>query len=246
MIFKKTAAERLTMDPEISKPIGRRVILSMGAVGVAGIAYGSKIQSWVGSTLSKVAPNNSLIGLIPGADTFQIYTVAGFPQMSTSQYKLSVNGLVKKELSFTYEELLSFKPTLLTKDFQCVTGWRVPNVHFKGVALKDILSKAEPKNNANYVLFHSFDGVYTESLSIDQAMRFDVIVAYSMLGGPITEEHGGPVRLYVAPMYGYKSIKWLSEITLSSSLQEGYWEQLGYDVNAWIGNSNGRNDRPVD
>jgi DMSO/TMAO reductase YedYZ molybdopterin-dependent catalytic subunit len=77
-------------------------------------------------------------------------------------------------------------------------------------------------------------------------MRADVIVAYSMLGAPLTEEHGGPVRLYVAPMYGYKSIKWLSAIEVSSTVVPGYWENLGYAVNAWIGRSNGRSDPPVD
>ena len=41
-----------------------------------------------------------------------------------------------------------------------------------------------------------------------------MIIAYQMLGGPVTREHGGPVRLYVAPMYGYKSIKWLSTISV--------------------------------
>ncbi len=44
-----------------------------------------------------------------------------------------------------------------------------------------------------------------------------MIVAYNMLGGPISQEHGGPVRLYVAPMYGYKSIKWLSRVECRGS-----------------------------
>ena len=57
--------------------------------------------------------------------------------------------------------------------------------------------------------FTSFDGAYTESLTLDQARRDDVIVAYELEGEPLSAEHGGPVRLYVAPMYGYKSFKWL-------------------------------------
>ena len=67
-----------------------------------------------------------------------------------------------------------------------------------------------------------------------------------MLGGPITTEHGGPVRLYVAPMYGYKSLKWLSAIRVVKEAAPGYWEQNGYSIHAWIGNSNGRSDQPVD
>ena len=72
--------------------------------------------------------------------------------------------------------------------------------------------------------FESFDGTYTESLTLDQARRPDVIVAYEMLGKPVTAAHGGPVRMYVAPMYGYKSLKWLSRITVVDQVEPGYWE----------------------
>ncbi|HVB01416.1 MAG TPA: molybdopterin-dependent oxidoreductase, partial [Acidimicrobiales bacterium] len=70
--------------------------------------------------------------------------------------------------------------------------------------------------------------------------------AYEMLGAPVAPEHGGPVRLYVAPMYGYKSAKWLKSINLVKAAQPGFWEQNGYEVEGWIGRSNGRSDKPVD
>ncbi len=57
--------------------------------------------------------------------------------------------------------------------------------------------------------------------------------------------HGGPVRLYVAPMYFYKSAKWLSGITLTDEVRPGYWEKRGYDIDAWVGRSNGRDDEPT-
>jgi DMSO/TMAO reductase YedYZ molybdopterin-dependent catalytic subunit len=46
-------------------------------------------------------------------------------------------------------------------------------------------------------------------------------------------------------MYGYKSCKWLSEIRVVNSVVPGYWENLGYDVDAWVGRSNGRSDAPT-
>ena len=66
-----------------------------------------------------------------------------------------------------------------------------------------------------------------------------------MIGSTVTQEHGGPVRLYVAPMYGYKSCKWLGGIQVADHVQPGYWEDLGYDVDAWVGQSNGRSDAPT-
>jgi DMSO/TMAO reductase YedYZ molybdopterin-dependent catalytic subunit len=51
---------------------------------------------------------------------------------------------------------------------------------------------------------------------------------------PITHEHGGPVRLFVAPMYFYKSAKWLSGITVTDKVIPGFWEERGYAVDGWL------------
>ena len=133
-------------------------------------------------------------------------------------------------------------PVSLTRDFQCVTGWRVPDVKWKGVLLRDVLDLAGVKPEATALQFTSFDGVYTESLTMEQARRDDVIVAYEMEGSGVSREHGGPVRMYVAPMYGYKSLKWLEGIFVVDEVRPGYWEQLGYDVDGWVGKSNDRDD----
>jgi DMSO/TMAO reductase YedYZ molybdopterin-dependent catalytic subunit len=95
------------------------------------------------------------------------------------------------------------------------------------------------------VQFRSFDGSYTESLTLKQARRPDVLVVDTLDDKPISREHGGPVRMLVAPMYGYKSCKWLSEIRLMPRLEPGYWEQYGYAQDGWVGKSNGRSDDPT-
>ncbi len=100
--------------------------------------------------------------------------------------------------------------------------------------------------NAKALRFTSFDGTYTESLTLDQARRADVIVAYDLDGKPLSSDHGGPVRMYVAPMYGYKSCKWLDGIEVVDHVIPGYWEaEGGYDVDGWVGRSNGRDDEPT-
>jgi DMSO/TMAO reductase YedYZ molybdopterin-dependent catalytic subunit len=153
-----------------------------------------------------------------------------------------VHGLVENEVRLTYRDLLAMRPTKLTRDFQCVTGWRVPGVEWKGVRLADVLDRAGVQPAATAVRFTSFDGAYSESLTLAQARRRDVVVAYSLEGSPLSDEHGGPVRLYIAPMYGYKSLKWLEAIELTRHVEPGYWEQRGYDVDGWVGRSNGRSD----
>src|SRR5207302_11497612 len=133
-------------------------------------------------------------------------------------------------------------------DFQCVTGWRVHGVNWTGVRLADLLDRAAIKDGAGGVLFTSFDGTYTETLTVEQARRRDVLVAYEMDGKPLSRDHGGPARLYVAPMYGYKSCKWLDSVRVMAGPGRpapGYWEQRGYDVDAFVGKSNGRDDNPT-
>jgi DMSO/TMAO reductase YedYZ molybdopterin-dependent catalytic subunit len=156
-----------------------------------------------------------------------------------------VTGLVENELSLSLADLADLPQTGMTKDFQCVTGWRVKDVPWSGVLLRDVLDAAGAEPDATALRFTSFDGVYTESLTMEQGMRDDVLVATSMFGAPIEKKHGAPVRLYVVPMYGYKSLKWMDGIEVGRTIEPGYWENLGYDVDAWIGASNGRSDEPV-
>jgi DMSO/TMAO reductase YedYZ molybdopterin-dependent catalytic subunit len=158
---------------------------------------------------------------------------------------LTVEGLPAGPKTLTFADLAALPQTTFTKDVQCVTGWRVPDVTWSGVLLSDLLDHVGAPPAGGAVLFGSSDAAYTESLTMEQAMRPDVMIATSMDGEPVSHDHGGPVRLFVAPMYFYKSIKWLDRITLSDEVVPGYWEVRGYDVDAWVGQSNGRSDAPI-
>jgi DMSO/TMAO reductase YedYZ molybdopterin-dependent catalytic subunit len=220
-------------------------MLGLGAIG---IVAGKGIQNGLNAVLAPIQRSDptGLSALLPG-DFFRVYTVTdGFPVVPAAAYRLRVDGLVHNPFELTLADLEALPATRLVRDFQCVTGWRVPRVHWEGVALSVLLDTAGVKQQAKALRFESFDGTYTESLTLAEAARPDVIVAYSMLGGPVSVDHGGPVRLYVAPMYGYKSIKWLSRVEVVDRVEPGYWETEGnYDVEAWVGRSNGRNDPPT-
>lgn len=219
----------------------------MTALGAVGVVFGAGVQRWVGDVLRPVADagGGGVAALVPGADRFRLYTVTGSFPAEPPGYRLAVTGLVDTPLSLSVADLRAMPRSALTKDFQCVTGWRVPGVAWEGVALADILDRAGVRPGAGAVEFDSFDGVYTESLTMAQARRRDVVVADRMQGGDVSDAHGGPVRLYVAPMYGYKSAKWLSAVRVVDRATPGYWEQQGYDVDAWVGASNGRHDAPI-
>jgi DMSO/TMAO reductase YedYZ molybdopterin-dependent catalytic subunit len=234
---------------ELGTPVGRRIVLGLAGIGLAGIVFGRGVQEPLARLLAPVELRDptGLTTLLPLGNTFRYYSVTGsVPRRTASTYRLEVSGLVGTPATYTIADLSAMPQTSLIRDFQCVTGWRVPEVHWSGVRLAELLDRAGPSPEATAVAFHSFDGTYTESLTLEQALRSDVLVALQMLGKPVTHDHGGPVRMYVAPMYGYKSTKWLSGIELTAAVEPGYWEQTGdYDVDGWIGASNGREDDPV-
>jgi DMSO/TMAO reductase YedYZ molybdopterin-dependent catalytic subunit len=224
--------------------IGRRVFLGVAAAGAAGVIFGDRIQGWLERNVGPVLAKDptGLLALLP-IGRFRIYTVTSdIPDRSRAAYRLNVTGLVEHETVFTFDELTAMPKTDLQRDFQCVTGWRVPEVRWAGVRLADVLDRAGVRAEAHAVRFVSFDGAYTESLTLAQARRHDVLVAYELEGEALSSEHGGPARLYVAPMYGYKSCKWLETIELTRSVEPGYWEGRGYDVDGWVGHSNHRSD----
>jgi DMSO/TMAO reductase YedYZ molybdopterin-dependent catalytic subunit len=210
----------------------------MVGLGAVGVVAGARVQSGVNRALGPVS--SGISGIVPAAGGFRFYTVTGsVKDVTPDEYRLTVRGLVEHPREFGFADLRALRQTQLVDTFHCVTGWSVPKVAWAGVALPDLLDAVGIRPGARGVRFTSFDGEYTESLTLEQARRRDVIVATSMLGGPVSHDHGGPVRMYVAPMYGYKSTKWLSGIEVVDKVKPGYWERRGYDVDAWVGRSNG-------
>src|SRR6476619_3479895 len=116
----------------------------MGA-GAVGVLVGADVENF----LAEHAPKNDPTGitkLVPLGEHFRYYTVtSGFPKRAPADYRLTVNGLVEKPFTLNYEQLRALPPTMLTKDFQCVTGWRVRDTHWTGVKVADLLDKAGVK-----------------------------------------------------------------------------------------------------
>ncbi|KUN00918.1 oxidoreductase [Streptomyces yokosukanensis] len=230
------------------RPLGRRVFLGTLGLGALGVVTAPVLQRGLEGFLGAVAGQDptGLTGLLPNGGGFRYYSVAAsVPHKNAANYQLKIDGLVDHPRTYTLADLRALPQTRLVKDVQCVTGWRVPGTPFEGVRLSHLLDAAGVGATAKAIRFTCFDGTYSESLTLDQARRPDVLVALRMQNKDIGHDHGGPVRLYVAPMYFYKSAKWLSGITVTDRVEPGYWEHLGYDVDAWVGRSNGRTDEPT-
>ncbi|MFE1287907.1 molybdopterin-dependent oxidoreductase [Streptomyces sp. NPDC058751] len=233
---------------EHGRPVGRRVLLGTLGLGALGVLTAPTLQRATEAFLAGASQKDptGLTGLLPNGGGFRYYSVtASVPRKNEKNYRLTVDGLVDRPTDYTLADLRALPQTRLVRDVQCVTGWRVPSTPFEGVRLSHLLDAAGVRHSAGAVRFTCFDGAYTESLTLRQAYRADVLVALRMQDKPVSHSHGGPARLYVAPMYFYKSAKWLSGITVTEDVRPGYWEKRGYDVDAWVGRSNGRDDEPT-
>ncbi|MFI6349324.1 molybdopterin-dependent oxidoreductase [Streptomyces sp. NPDC050560] len=236
-------------SPGRSTPVGRRVVLGMAGLGALTVAAAQPLQHGLEAFLGAAADRDptGITGLLPNGGGFRYYSVTtSVPRKGEQDYRLTVGGLVDHPATYTLAQLRELPQTRLVRDVQCVTGWRVPGTPFEGVRLSRLLAAAGVRDSARAVRLTCFDGAYSESLTLSQARRDDVLIALRMQDKPLGHAHGGPVRLYVAPMYFYKSAKWLSGITLTDEVRPGYWEtEGGYDVDGWVGRSNGRDDAPT-
>ncbi len=155
-----------------------------------------------------------------------IFYVEGIPNIDISSYKLIINGLVKKERVFNFEEIKRLPFSRVDARLTSVSGWSVRAV-WEGVLFKDIVEEIEPTEDGKYVTFHSVNG-YTTIVSFDDIMHPRSLICYAVNGEELEPEYGGPVRAIIPHLWGYKSCKGLVRVEFTDSMDGGYWEDRGY------------------
>src|SRR3954452_14672248 len=136
-------------------PVGRRLFLAMVGLAGAGVVFGAKAQDWLEHLLAPVTARDGtgLSTFLP-VGRFRIYTVPNdLPSKGEAASRLKVGGSVDHPLDLSIADLRAMPPTNLTRDFQCVTGWRVHDVAWTGVRLSDLLDRAGVRPGAGGVEF---------------------------------------------------------------------------------------------
>ncbi len=216
------------------RTIGRAGFLGIVGLGAAGLFFAKDATGLLDRVVPKTVSN-----IVPTSG-WRIYTIGStMPTFDPATYRLQVDGLVGAPTSYSLADLKEMPRAEQISDFHCVTGWSVTGVRWAGVRLGDLLERAGAKSSVAALNFVSAETPYEDSLTLEQALLPNVMLAYEMDGGPISRPHGAPVRLVMPEMYGYKSVKWVNRIELGVEPKRGYWENNGYDVDAWLGNSNG-------
>ncbi|MEZ5102745.1 MAG: molybdopterin-dependent oxidoreductase [Thermoleophilia bacterium] len=222
------------MPPTRPLTYGRRAFLSAVAAGLTGLVWAEPALRAVGSLLPGGAE-----AIVPTTG-WRIYTVSGIPAVDPAVWRLRVGGLVERPLELSLHDLDDLPQVEQVSDFHCVTGWTVRGVRWTGVRVAELLARAGATDGARALVVRSLERPYRDTLTIEQALLPDVLLATGMDGRGLRAPHGAPARLVVPAMYGYKSVKWVDQMELVVVPERGFWEGLGYDADAWVGGSNGR------
>jgi DMSO/TMAO reductase YedYZ molybdopterin-dependent catalytic subunit len=188
------------------------------------------------------APNRHGMPVLPVGQTitykWPVLDLGLQPDISLKDWKLTIDGAVEHPAILTWEEFMELPQTDDVSDFHCVTTWSKLNINWKGVRMLDIAALVQPLENATHIMCYGYDD-YTTNVSLEEALKPDVLLVHTVEGVPLPKEHGGPVRMITPQLYAWKGSKWINRIEFITANRLGFWEQRGYSNTAYPW----RNDR---
>jgi DMSO/TMAO reductase YedYZ molybdopterin-dependent catalytic subunit len=177
----------------------------------------SLAREFVRSQISKPPFPNEIP---PLNDEFKRLQAGGF-----ADWRLSVNGMVARPASFSLDQLKSYPSRSQITMLQCEEGWSYI-AEWIGVPLSHVLELVGVQAQARYVVYTSIDPDWWESIDMADAMHPQTFLAYGMNGVELPVGNGGPLRLRLPRQLGYKSVKYITHLTVTDSLK-GFGKGLG-------------------
>ncbi|MDQ7798032.1 MAG: molybdopterin-dependent oxidoreductase [Candidatus Edwardsbacteria bacterium] len=158
-------------------------------------------------------------------------SIQGPQEVDTVKYRLIIDGLVSAKQELSYHQVLGMERYQKLITLHCVEGWSAQGL-FEGVLVEDILKLAVVRPGANILIFHAADG-YSSSLPLRTVLDKKLLLAHKINNQTLTARSGFPFQLIAEDKLGYKWVKWLKRIQVSSdSTYRGFWESRGYDNQA--------------
>jgi DMSO/TMAO reductase YedYZ molybdopterin-dependent catalytic subunit len=190
--------------------------------------YPGEVTQYQGQSLTSIADFLQEITQHPDV------AIDGTQNIDQSTYTLAVTGLVNNPIKYTYNEVINnFTSYQQVGTLLCVEGWSVTML-WQGVSITDLIQKSGVSPQATVVIFHASDG-YTTALPLDYLAQNNIILAYKINNVTLPAAIGFPFAVVAQNQYGYKWIKWVTEIEVSSDTGYlGYWESQGYPNNATV------------
>ena len=149
----------------------------------------------------------------PLSEAFKRLQAGGF-----SDWRLSVGGMVARPAAFSLDQLKGYPSHSQITMLQCEEGWSYI-AEWIGVPLSQILRAVEVHPQARYVVYFSIDPDWWESIDMADALHPQTFLAYGMNGDELPVGNGGPLRLRLPRQVGYKSVKYITQLTVTDSLK---------------------------
>jgi len=172
---------------------------------------------------------------LPILQSFPVRTVDPQDLQSIlASWRLSVGGMVRREVTWSFCDLLAMGLVTQTTDFHCVEGWSVWDVPWDGVPLARLLDLAGPLPGASFLKIDCIGGRYSESLPLSVAREPRTLLALGIGGQTLPLSHGFPARVVVPRLLGYKNPKYVRRIDLVDVEHPGFWSRFGYPVSGEV------------
>jgi len=148
-------------------------------------------------------------------------------------YRLKVYGLVENPVELSLEDLRAMGRITQITLHHCIQGWS-GIAEWGGLPLKELIRLVRPEPGVRAVVFYSFGeggegGQFYDSLSLQNAMRPQTLLAYEMNFESLNHLHGAPLRLRVENQLGFKMVKWIQGIELVENVQAINKGEGGYN-----------------
>jgi DMSO/TMAO reductase YedYZ molybdopterin-dependent catalytic subunit len=160
-------------------------------------------------------------------EKFPVLHYGSVPRTDLGRWEFKVFGDVDSPFTLTWDQLKALPRKTVHTDIHCVTRWTKLDTDWEGVAIQEILTRAQVRPTATHVIAHCEQG-YTTNIPLDVLDDDDVLLADTFAGEPLELEHGWPLRLLVPKRYFWKSAKWLRGLEFLDHDQPGFWERYGY------------------
>ena len=153
-------------------------------------------------------------GKPPEEEDFKRLQAGGF-----ADWRLAIDGMVARPASLSLAELRSYPSRSQITHLACEEGWSFI-AEWIGVPLSHVLNVVGILPQARYVVYFSMQRDWRDSIDMADALHPQTLLTYGMNGGELPVGHGGPLRLRVPRQLGYKSVKYITRLTVTDSLKE--------------------------
>ena len=162
-------------------------------------------------------------------DKWPVLHAGSVPDTDLATWDFRVFGEVENPISLSWDELQALPSREIQLDIHCVTRWSRFDARFRGVHWSELAKLVRPRPAGRYVVAHAEQGV-TANVPLRALEDENSLIAYEADGGPLTPDHGWPLRLVIGSRYFWKSAKWLRGIEFRATDAPGFWEQNGYHM----------------